>query len=146
MGPFAEFNFFIGANNAGKSTVLNFIHRHLATQGKIPIKLDPLESYSAGLKGHPEMELGIRKESFLKAALDGVNDTNAKTLIKLVIEVLSEDGDMIWLKGILPAPAQSFEAKFQWNIDIRELLPKIDRNKWQAIWQHLHPGSSGGYL
>src|SRR4051794_4323104 len=29
LGPFKEFNFFIGANNAGKSTVLNFISRHL---------------------------------------------------------------------------------------------------------------------
>lgn len=28
MSPFKSFNFFIGANNSGKSTVLNFISRH----------------------------------------------------------------------------------------------------------------------
>jgi predicted ATPase len=26
---FKEFNFLIGANNAGKSTILNFLHKHL---------------------------------------------------------------------------------------------------------------------
>jgi ribosome biogenesis GTPase A len=32
MAPFREFNFFIGANNSGKSTALNFLRSHLETQ------------------------------------------------------------------------------------------------------------------
>jgi AAA15 family ATPase/GTPase len=34
LGPFTDFNFFIGANNAGKSTVLSFLHRHLTAPKK----------------------------------------------------------------------------------------------------------------
>jgi AAA15 family ATPase/GTPase len=29
LSPFREFNFFIGANNAGKSTILDFLSKYL---------------------------------------------------------------------------------------------------------------------
>ena len=34
LGPFQSFNFFIGANNAGKSSVLNFI------SDQLPLKIE----------------------------------------------------------------------------------------------------------
>ena len=41
MHNFKDFNFFIGANNSGKSTVLNFISRHLPVGKPLPGGLDP---------------------------------------------------------------------------------------------------------
>ena len=35
IAPFSEMNFFIGANNAGKSIVLNFLTSHLLQDPKV---------------------------------------------------------------------------------------------------------------
>lgn len=47
IGPFGQMNFFIGANNAGKSIVLNLLAGHLETfhQAKTSSKIAPFEEY-----------------------------------------------------------------------------------------------------
>ncbi|MFN7308597.1 MAG: AAA family ATPase, partial [Acetobacteraceae bacterium] len=43
MSGFAKFNFFIGPNNAGKSTVLDFIARFLGSEVPTRNKTSPLD-------------------------------------------------------------------------------------------------------
>src|SRR4051794_4461947 len=57
MAPFKEFNFFIGANNAGKSTVLSFISTYLPIRLQTPftadqpISIPALDVYSGNTRG-----------------------------------------------------------------------------------------------
>jgi len=50
MSGFSKFNFFIGPNNSGKSTVLNFISRFLGSDSPARLKPDPLDHHDTNIQ------------------------------------------------------------------------------------------------
>ncbi|MHC8286426.1 AAA family ATPase [Pseudomonas sp. XS1P51] len=112
IAPFKQFNFFIGANNSGKSTIIEFIARY-AEDLKNCNSLD-----YAGLKLKTEKKelnidssiadfkanIGIKKDGMLKACLDipRINsDAPTTSLIQLLIEKLEDENDLIWVESVV---------------------------------------------
>jgi len=67
----SSFNFFIGANNAGKSTILNVISRHLpltggGSGGRTVSELAPLEINLAANGAKPRIGIGLRRETVIE--------------------------------------------------------------------------------
>ena len=50
MSGFSKFNFFIGPNNAGKSTVLNFVTRFLSAESPVNVKPHPLDHHETNVQ------------------------------------------------------------------------------------------------
>ena len=71
MTAFQDFNFFIGANNAGKSSVLDFLSRHLVPSARSDQSsggLTALEQHAGGTLGPPLMAFGVPLEEFYRNA------------------------------------------------------------------------------
>src|SRR5271155_3463410 len=70
MPDFKTFNFFIGANNAGKSTVLSFISKYLPPQPRShhasTRQIDPLEHHGGQAGGPIYMALGFTMDQALR--------------------------------------------------------------------------------
>jgi hypothetical protein len=95
MAPFRDFNFFIGANNSGKSTVLNFLRAHLGTNTKYA----PLDRYAGGTKGEPKMAVGIQLNEFKELALEALDPARRPAFahnLSNICEGLSVDGT-VWI-------------------------------------------------
>jgi AAA15 family ATPase/GTPase len=64
LTDFQDFNFFIGANNAGKSTILDFIRKYLRTaEGGKRRRPDELDIYRVNRQPRPLLVSEFRKRS-----------------------------------------------------------------------------------
>lgn len=98
MTGFQDFNFFIGANNAGKSSVLTFLSRHLVPErnpdGSISAPpLGQLEQHAAGMAGPPVMAIGIPRAEFYKNADERLTSRSAEieNSLRTICDKLSEE-------------------------------------------------------
>lgn len=144
--PFSSFNFFVGANNSGKSAVLSFIAAHLPTfygESSAHRKLDSLDYFSKGSMRATEIDaaLGVTAEEFKKITSDrlkaGVTAIRTDFLenIDKVIDALSER-DNIWANWT-PGNVASREPRF--DIDIASLVPVLHEHEWDQLWEALCP-------
>ena len=149
MAPFATFNFFIGANNTGKSAVLSFISRHLPPQLRIPgvsaaSTVEPLEVHG-GATGLPiSMALGVKVSDFVSMVMGRLPQPQYKEkaigCLDRIAGKLADEGH-VWFKSRVP-----YEQKLALDYDINTITSAIDANSWQWIWSVLTGGHSGGTL
>lgn len=145
MPNFKKFNFFIGPNNAGKSTVLNFISKYIPIRHpqltQTTVEIDPLERHAGGTNGAIEMAVGVPK-ALVKAALGQFRaQQNIAVYLEKVIEALTFDG-LIWLGGPVPytnALVPMFQPK------VSELANVLPSHEWQILW-NLTTNRQGGGL
>jgi hypothetical protein len=97
LSPFQEFNFFIGANNAGKSTVLDFLHRFLGTSAaeKRPVP-NGLDRYTGPESGPTSAAFGLPKSTF-KANIPQLPSPALEKTVDDLIDLLSDQG-VIWFE------------------------------------------------
>jgi ABC-type cobalamin/Fe3+-siderophores transport system ATPase subunit len=99
LGPFKNFNFFIGANNSGKSTVLDFLSRFLsAHEGRVAI--EPLDRHNGIQSGETKVAYGIPLSQFLsnvKSTTDSKHWAHAAPLVEKIGKALAAERNMIWL-------------------------------------------------
>lgn len=150
LGPFKDFNFFVGANNAGKSTILDLIHRYgsKATQDPKPDKLDthtglktgtfffrigaPADAIKEGAVFRMKMAAGERYgEHHL-----GVQEKSVARLC----DALARDSGFVWLR---PKGAAA-------SLDIDQSLSTTLKNalkphEWNGLWATM-TNASGGSL
>jgi AAA15 family ATPase/GTPase len=148
VGPFKRFNFMIGSNNAGKSTVLNAISKHatkLANEKRLPDLLT-LEVH-LGKNSH-SVKLGVAKN-----ATDLVNETLVRipsiknnprlvSLLKDIVTSLSER-NLVWF-----TPTQNGTPQFElWTeVNIKQLRQVGTDADWENLWQLISGRSGGGIL
>ena len=139
IGPFQDINFFIGPNNAGKSTVLLFLSSYLHAKQN---GLDPwnrvFESVDARLgKNLAEVRFafGIDGKSFFEQTLALCNGAFERELTQLQASLSKRNG-LVWLEPneIKRGPKIACQP---------EDLKVLDHAQWQQIW-HALTGSSGG--
>ena len=111
IAPFGAMNFFIGANNAGKSVVLNLIKDHVKTavEGKLPVLKEGAEVYKGTPSGQFLIALGCDKERILEKVLSQIADghtfsersrsTEERELIPLVFDAASKNG-ALWVAPV----------------------------------------------
>lgn len=141
LGPFKSFNFFVGANNSGKSTVLDFIHRYLSSQ-KSRNSIDRVDRYSGKKTGELYFAIGSHVDRFAGAVLEKLSEPHQerfKQAIFNVCEALAEPESFIWAT---PGKPLAIDAKL---MDI--LRNAISRDEWRSLWSTLlrmHGGDLDG--
>ncbi|CAE6724414.1 hypothetical protein LMG22931_01887 [Paraburkholderia nemoris] len=148
MAPFKTFNFFIGANNTGKSAVLSFISRHLPpklrTAGVSAIStVEPLEMHGGVTGASISMALGIEVSDFMSASMARIPQPQHKdkaiSCLDRIAAQLVRDGH-VWFTASVP-----YEQKLVLNYDVNAISGAIDGESWRWIWNVL-TGQGGGSL
>jgi hypothetical protein len=151
IGPFARVNFFIGANNAGKSIVLNLLADQLGrvVSGKCIQSLPGPEVHRARESGQFLMAVGRCVETVSEAIIKpqeanhfqarsgGYPPPTFRSEIVKICEKLTVSGQ-IWAvpKGGQPTeiyPPVALDTAKHWT------------NEWQQVWSVLTGQHSGGY-
>jgi len=148
MPSFKKFNFFIGPNNAGKSTVLNFISRHIPIvtprSGQTPTPVDRLEHHAGSGSAAIEMSVGVPTTTVREAILERINEPNRNqvgVLLDQVLEAISDRG-LVWIGSPVPydqAPTLTLQPPPEKLRDI------IHEREWNLLWTQL-TGQNGGSL
>ena len=131
MDPFGMMNFFIGPNNAGKSTVLAFISKYLQSDdGHFRNKrnFEPEDLRVNGGGSVPEFKIAIRKSEIIS-----VNKDNHPSEIRNISKVLDalEVGDFVWLHF----KVRTNEVHIDYNV--RELAGIMHMHEWQPLFNAL---------
>lgn len=151
MPSFKDFNFFIGANNAGKSTILNFISRYLppkfrnilSSAGRDVPNLDPLEQHGGGAGESIEMAIGFSVhdvELSLSEKYPQVfsNPMYRNNLLKVLNSIPHRNG-VIW--KTTPVPYGTGLTMQRPQVDeIKSLLPHYD---WQNLQSAMNNRTDG---
>ncbi|MCE8555596.1 AAA family ATPase [Ruegeria pomeroyi] len=146
IGPFSEINFFVGANNAGKSIVLNFIHDHLPfCEGKSQV-LEPNSPEihrGSGEEGEFVAAVGVPKERFevqfferFPKSAFGFYKSDEK--IDSVLALLFEKGP-IWIAS----DVQPGSRKWVVEPDQSKFFPLMEDFEWRELRQVIW-GRQGG--
>lgn len=140
MAPFATFNFFIGANNAGKSAVLSFISRHLPPKLSRPgvssvSTVEPLEVHG-GATGLPiSMALALKVDDFVSAVIERLpnspHKSRATSYVTRIVDALSSNGH-VWFKSRVP-----YEQKLTLSYDPDSVRHALSHEDWKIIWNAL---------
>jgi predicted ATPase len=143
LGPFKEFNFFVGANNAGKSTILDLIHRHLHSKKASKAGEDPLgasaERYRGPKSGEFTLAIGISKSEFISHVIQRLDRSQLHSIERGINTIANSlaSGNLIllpWKNG--KRASDIIDAEL---IERCKSLP-VD---WQHLWGIL-TGQRGG--
>lgn len=145
IGPFSEMNLFIGANNSGKSTVLNFIRDRLPFKpdGQRVQPLGPAEEYRGQTTGQLAAAVGIPREEFISAVGQRLSQSEQQQMrVSEMIEAIVEKitfRDFVWiLRG------QGSEKKYENSIEVDEFLKDYGGSQWNPLWTKLTKMYGGG--
>lgn len=140
----SRFNYFLGENNSGKSTFLNFIFHYYSRIGKerSGISVDGLDRNING--GPVEALLATSADDLYERMINRMPETAQYLLgsIRHLIDALAIDGH-VWQHWKMPFQApEGF-----WNVGTREQVANIFRaqHDWKILWSGL-TGLSGGDL
>lgn len=149
LGPFKEFNFFVGANNSGKSTVLDLIRRYLS---KGPPKPENLDIYTGEKTGPTYVAIGVTEANFAAASIKHLREVgknrfggnppphHLELYTAKVCKALAPKG-LVWLQLRNGRVASE-------SIDPQvysSLKSALRLNEWQELW-HVITGQGHGSL
>lgn len=111
LSPFQKFNFFIGANNSGKSTVIEFIARYTKEFNYVTdldykgLKLqEPEKEQNIDSSiGDFQANIGIENEKFRQICDERSeikDDTNTSLFVDDLIEKMSDKNNLIWIEMV----------------------------------------------
>ncbi len=153
---FEKLNFFIGANNAGKSILLNFISEYINSDNTRTIgqiDLQSIEHFRGEGGGSPKASVGIPnndmiaeiEHSSINWSLTGVD---IALFVKQIIQSSSDKGH-IWLDKTTNISGTNYTTS-QLDGDISHSKDSQSnqeyQNSWYNIWRTFNPRSSGGGL
>lgn len=151
VGPFQKFNFFIGPNNVGKSTVLSYIARHLRShvsnrgefQSQNLSPIEPLDKNQSNQAGEMIMGIGLLPSQ--------VDDAIARLFPsgKPYVDVgrkllagFNKDG-MYWFRRAA-RPPNGLDAINQERLNTHQLVADIGQRAVQELWTALTGMQGGG--
>ncbi|WP_065322700.1 AAA family ATPase [Tritonibacter mobilis] len=142
IGPFSDVNLFIGANNSGKSTVLNFIRDRLPRPqlAEETQPLGPAEDYRGEISGNLTASVGIPVPDFMrpiKKRWEGVpNRTDMVNAASTIVNTIADNG-FVWVSR-----GREEEYVFAPNFDLVEVAKLFGVKSWNVLSHHLR-GPSG---
>lgn len=131
--PFRKFNFFIGENNSGKSTVLNFIaNEHPFDK---PKNDDDTKSYRGGETGQLSWETVVSKERLASWAMDLIIEAELRPDLTYAFEEIlnrvSVDG-YIWFRD-----EGSSNTQFVFSDVPNSITNAVSEQTWYELWSQL---------
>lgn len=148
IGPFDRFNFFAGANNSGKSTVLDFIQLQF---GGDPNDRKFSTNYN-GTKQHTGTVVSERTFSILET-IDGIQEklkkrSEGKTFSLNfsptdLLEKITSKHSELWFNYQTGSQATFI---FFSLLDKSKVVNLAERGHWNIVWKHMTSHSGGGDL
>lgn len=145
IGPFSEMNLFIGANNSGKSTVLNFIRDQLPFKaGRQKSRgLGPAEDYRGKKTGRLAAAIGIPREDFISSIEEKVfsseqNSISLKEMMREIVNIIAVR-DCVWV-----AAGSASERSYENAISVEIWLKTFNEGQWKRLWNKLTNINGGG--
>jgi len=144
IGPFKECNLFVGANNSGKSTVLNFLSRHLSSvsHGEVStnsLKLDRLEVHIGSDAAMIGVRTAIPMERVKKQLLSSLKHAQQRPdfehLVDRICQHIATDG-LVWFA--LPAGAPGRWSP--WLTDRVGFTNIMGVASWSKLCHAMHTG------
>jgi predicted ATPase len=140
LGPFRDFNFFVGANNAGKSTALDVIHRHFGAD-QAP-SFQPVDHYRGQSTGQVHFRIGVTKENFQRPILTKLR---ANFPSRFPLHLLSK------MESQIEQICESLVSQgLIWLIDEQDIPPAghfrgvIPDGEWSNLWGAITGMQGGG--
>lgn len=136
VAPFSRMNFFIGANNSGKSTVLDVLHRQLPTKPETLPKreLEPTEVFRGEQTGNFEIAIGSTpdtvKSRFLRALQEADNRGRGMRYRDAIDQIFNHLGET----GVLWIKRSDKKAGFEIYPEINLQVAQGWINDWGQIW------------
>lgn len=140
IGPFQDFNFFIGPNNAGKSTLLLFLSKYLHSangQDRWVRSFAP-EDALIGKRPHEiEFAFGVPLENSIDLIARNESERFREELSGFLVRVAANRGGLLWVK------VGDDKNSTKLICDIEE-IEAVRNDAWQHIWHILSGRSSRG--
>jgi len=138
IGPFSQMNIFIGPNNAGKSTILDVLQRHVALkdsrlQTGTP---DPVELYRGATTGTFTLAMGVRAEGFEQRIQQNLEGSSLD--IETIAHHLSHE-TLIWICN----DGTQNTRRFVPEIDPGKARSWLPEPEWRTLWNRLTNQSGG---
>lgn len=148
IGPFSDINFFIGANNAGKSTVLNFVHERLPFQSNseaVKASEGSVVGYRGAKTGAVSGAIGIPVEKFEERVRSQIHQSQLKTFgvpnaVEKIVDKLQHKG-FVWVHHGSPEKSPIYYHPHS----VGDFEGMFHEHQWFDLWRTL-TGSSGGSL
>ncbi|MEQ8655896.1 MAG: AAA family ATPase [Hyphomicrobiales bacterium] len=147
IGPFSKVNFFIGANNNGKSIVLNLLNDRLATElNREPSKqLDAVETYRGRETGKFVIAVGVLPESVRNSVIEFERkhnhiQSNFIPRLKLAVDDILDNAAVSGLFWTNKHEGTSVSIFPQPNVKDAENWT----DDWNLVWRSLTNRTGGG--
>lgn len=152
IGPFRRFNFMIGANNAGKSCILNFVATHLKPWVCEELNrynngqrkdLEPLDIHLGASRQQVKMGIGIPAELVRhRFVVENLKIAARPELTKIASAIVEKvaSNDFIWL--CRSGPEGQLALMFEQSVEVLKSLGEAA--KWNRLWSALTNMSGGG--
>ena len=147
MSGFRDFNFFIGANNAGKSIVLNFISSYLPIKKGVELirgGIDALERHGGLASSAIGFSIGFSVDEArgdLYHRYPFIKESNFNYPIEALLEHFDDSG-YIWLDGSLPYGDKGLLLDFDVEVVFRLAQPV----QWSHLNSLISTGGNRNYL
>lgn len=140
LAPFTDFNFFIGVNNSGKSSVLTFISEFL------PIKLEKnftsidsksTDAHQGKTTGTVQATIGIPTNTFESSIVKALGEQAKRPDLVSAVQSISNrlsENDLIWLRPVFGTPIT-----FQLGPPHQTSVMKtwLESDIWSRLWSAL---------
>lgn len=144
IGPFSQFNFFIGTNNSGKSTVLDFVYRYVqysamnGSQHSVPpdrfLSTDAPIGRSRSEIGY---SIGVPPEDCIPTINAYQSKNMSKKLLLKALNSVSGDLGMIWIDYDYNCKIKASDR------NLGEAYQAISPHEWNVLASEITPGIHG---
>lgn len=147
MPRFARFNFFIGANNVGKSTVLNFISYHMNRSSQAnrggERELTALDYHESATSNKVAMAFGVSPidlvENVRSRVRTGANLPMA--ILNQIIASMADENGLIWFGSEIPYNTPFSFIDYRSPQEWLDILP--NQGAWAQLWSILTNQNQG---
>lgn len=146
MSKLSKFNFFIGANNSGKSTVLNFINQFLGSAQRRISNTNPLDHHETRPENVIEFAIGQSADELTQRLIEsrpGIkNHPDQINIIRKFTTRLALVDDLIY-----PIQTAPYSEKNVFVLNPGENWENLlNQEEWKALWLSVTAFQSGGSL
>ncbi len=148
ISGFGKFNFFIGPNNSGKSTVLCFIAnlaKDIANGGGVNIynqKLKELDIRAGATRRDVVLGIGVKIDEWYENTRKNVasfaDGYSGQVALKSFLRQVSKD-DLLWMERDAATNALSIAIRHKVGLEMRDVISPSD---WQLIYRGLTGNSA----
>lgn len=147
MTGFGRFNFFIGPNNSGKSTILDLVSRYLPLSperiGKPRVKMNELDKNNLPNAGEFQIRIGLPSETVAEKLLEIIGNERAPRFgqqARSIVNWMALD-KCVWIENSAPFVEEN---RYVIEHDPTQMTAVVPHSEIATLWGALLGRSGGG--